>query len=67
MLFLEIVPGLHTEVQQAKTDNTHTFVKNTIRTRDRHKGDIIIIKRRGATGTVTGLVSEGMMEVEGQR
>lgn len=57
---LLIVPGLHTEVQQAKTDNIQIF-KNTIRTRDRRKGDIVIIvnTRRGATKTVMGLVSKG--------
>lgn len=38
------MPGLPTEVQQAKTDNIHIF--NTVRTRDRHKGDIIIIITR---------------------
>lgn len=36
-----IEPGFHTELQQAKTDKIHfVFLKNTVRTRDTHKGDI---------------------------
>lgn len=59
--FLEIVPGLHTEVQQSQ-DRRHTsfafvlfcFLKNTNRTRDRHKCDIInVITRHGSATTVT--------------
>lgn len=37
------MPGLHTEVQQAKTDNIHNFLKNTIKQETGIKGDIVIM------------------------
>lgn len=55
------MPGLHTEVQQSQ-DRRHTsfafvffcFLKNTNRTRDRHKCDIInVITPHGSATTVT--------------
>lgn len=56
------MPGLHTEVQQARTDK----VQYKIRTRDRHKGDINIT-RHGSALTVMGLVLAKVTTSNGRR
>lgn len=53
----------------ASQDGQHTNLKNTIRTRDRHKGDIIIIivvTWRGATRTVMGLSVKDEERIRGR-